>query len=346
MLEIRKKYQRSHLDGFCENSDLMISSDGHIKRIDIKDLRVKLDFDFEDFAGFVEVNMEVLLAHNFDNLYLVRGGEVDLYMEDTRMISDLFDDVCLIIRNPSVLNGPTHLLKWETKEILWEGTAAIKAIRIPNAGLIYLCRKNISFPQVIKLIDVQTGKVQWSIDVSEIAKQERNGKVTDRQVIDYLGVHDGLLWFSLTDYKVIAVDPALGEIVHRVEGLPDQYKLQLDADNNLIIGMIDEKLWEVSTRSLQTKIYELDKEFASKKLKAVNFDYDMEHYYFIDHYQGYLGALDRETNKLKDLFGIEEVNPNDMRTMLSKIYYRRDRIMVTDIRGNLWIFSVMGKNRS
>ena len=337
MLEIRKKYQRSHLDGFCENSDLMISSDGHIKRIDIKDLRVKLDFDFEDFAGFVEVNMEVLLAHNFDNLYLVRGGEVDLYMEDTRMISDLFDEGCLIIRNPSVLNGPTHLLKWETKEILWEGTAAIKAIRIPNAGLIYLCRKNISFPQVIKLIDVQTGKVQWSIDVSEIAKQERNGKVTDGQVIDYLGVHEGLLWFSLTDYKVIAVDPALGEIVHRVEGLPDQYKLRIEPWRNSMVGMRRKLMWEIPLKTREVLTYDLSETLKEDDINAIDFSSGPDYYYFADAYTGFIGALDKNTLQVVWKFRIEEVDFHNIGTQLSGIYFRSNTLLITDLQGNLFI---------
>ena len=341
MFDLITKIQRVYLKKFVSESTAVLRQDDDINLLYdfiVGDLVLK--FEFSRLLDITPYDDRYIMS-NEEDVYEITNSRISLILRDHYLNSEVFEERYVLVREDN-LRGPAKKVDLiGGMNIVWT---------VPDTFNTFVCRFGIvGFPQdksQIKLIDSQAGEVKWSMDVSELARQDRNGKVTDGQVIDYLGIHDGLLWFSLTDYKVIAVDTALGEIVHMVEGLPDQYKLRLDADNNLIIGMIDEKLWEVSTRSLQTKIYELDKEFASKKLKAVNVDCDTEHYYFIDHYQGYLGALDRGTKELKDLFRIEEVNPNDMRTMLSKIYYRRDRILVTDIRGNLWIFSVMGKNRS
>ena len=336
MFTIVKRIKSVTLRKFLsDNVALLLKGEKSVFLFDLDAISKIRELSFSNLFDLVPYHNDYILSDN-DHIYQVDRMEITRIVSNHYLKSIVFGDQDILCRE-SGLSNPIKKFNLVEKRIMWE-VEDVYHVSLCDHGIIGLPNRR----RQVKLIDRCTGQIKWSIDVSEIGRQDRFGKITIGKVIDYLGIHDNLLWFSLTDYKVIAVDPEHGKIVHMVEGLPDQYKLRLDADNNLIIGMIDEKLWEVSTKSLQTNIFELDAEFESKKLNVVNFDYDTKYYYFIDHYQGYLGALDRRTKKLRDVTRIEEVNPKDMRTMLSKIYYRHNRILVTDVRGHLWIFKKTG----
>ena len=335
MFKLIKKYESVNLKGFCKNAEFLLRGDGNISRIDLESLSVTEAFDFEDFTGFTEYSKN-LIIQDFSNVYLVEKGKVTLARANCNMLSDLFDDEYIILDHSQVLDGSSYKFNVITKELIWSGVSAVKTFRVPE-GLLYLTRERIPFSQIIKLIDVQTGKVQWSIDVSEIAKQERNGKVTDGQVIDYLGVHDGLLWFSLTDYKVIAVDPALGEIVHMVEGLPDQYRLRIDPWRKSMVGMRRKLMWEIPLKTREVLTYDLSETLKEDDINAIDFSSGPDYYYFADAYTGFIGALDKNTLQVVWKFRIEEVDFHNIGTQLSGIYFRSDTLLITDLQGNLFI---------
>ena len=332
MFDLITKIQRVYLKKFVSESTAVLRQDDDINLLyDFIVGDSVLKFEFSRLLDITPYDDRYIMS-NEEDVYEITNGRISPILRDHYLNSEVFEERYVLVREDN-LRGPAKKVDLiEGMNIVWT---------VPDTFNTFVCRFGIvGFPQdksQIKLIDSQAGEVKWSMDVSELARQDRNGKVTDGQVIDYLGIHDGLLWFSLTDYKVIAVDTALGEIVHMVEGLPDQYKLRIDPWRKSMVGMRRKLMWEIPLKTREVLTYDLSETLKEDDINAIDFSSGPDYYYFADAYTGFIGALDKNTLQVVWKFRIEEVDFHNIGTQLSGIYFRSNTLLITDLQGNLFI---------
>ncbi len=332
MFDLITKIQRVYLKKFVSESTAVLRQDDDVNLFyDFIVGDSVLKFEFSRLLNITPYDDRYIMS-NEEHVYEITNGRISPILHDHYLNSEVFEERYVLVREDN-LRGPTKKVDLiGGMNIVWT---------VPDTFNTFVCRFGIvGFPQdksQIKLIDSQTGEVKWSIDVSELARQEPNGRVTEGQVIDYLGIHDNLLWFSLTDYKVIAVDPEHGEILHMVEGLPDQYKLRVDPWRNALVGMRRKRLWEIPFQTREVLTYDLLDTFKEDDINAIDFSSGPGYYYFSDAYTGFIGALDKNTLQVVWKFRIEEVDFHNIGTQLSGIYFRSNTLLITDLQGNLFI---------
>ncbi len=332
MFDLITKIQRVYLKKFVSESTAVLRQDDDINLLyDFIVGDSVLKFEFSRLLDITPYDDRYIMS-NEEDVYEITNGRISPILRDHYLNSEVFEERYVLVREDN-LRGPAKKVDLiGGMNIVWT---------VPDTFNTFVCRFGIvGFPQdksQIKLIDSQAGEVKWSMDVSELARQDRNGKVTDGQVIDYLGIHDGLLWFSLTDYKVIAVDTALGEIVHMVEGLPDQYKLRIDPWRKSMVGMRRKLMWEIPLKTREVLTYDLSETLKEDDINAIDFSSGPDYYYFADAYTGFIGALDKNTLQVVWKFRIEEVDFHNIGTQLSGIYFRSNTLLITDLQGNLFI---------
>ncbi len=331
MFTIVKQIERVTLRKFLSDEvALLLRGEKSVILFDLDAISIVRELSFSNLFDLVPYHNDYILSDN-DHIYQVDRMEITRIVSNHYLKSIVFGDQDILCRE-SGLSNPIKKFNLVEKRIMWE-VEDVYHVSLCDHGIIGLPNRR----RQVKLIDRFTGQIKWSIDVSEIGRQDRFGKITIGKVIDYLGIHDNLLWFSLTDYKVIAVDPEHGKIVHLVEGLPDQYKLRVDPWRNALVGMRRKRLWEIPFQTREVLTYDLSDTFKEDDINAIDFSSGPGYYYFSDAYTGFIGALDKNSLQVVWKFRIEEVDFHKIGTQLSGIYFRSNTLLITDLQGNLFI---------
>jgi hypothetical protein len=136
------------------------------------------------------------------------------------------------------------------------------------------------------IINIDTGKPYWEQDVSELGLFEELG--TKEQKSGYIhkiiGVHEGIVWVSITNDTILGLSIATGEVLHLIRQtlpfdfeflnesrIPNSAAVLLNKTQNILQGFSQGFYWETDLATMQTQVWNLRAYFQSIPLDDFSF---------------------------------------------------------------------------
>ncbi len=197
----------------------------------------------------------------------------------TKMVSNVFSQ-----NYDSSTNKENGLFSYENMKIMWLSTVFNQVFIIDN--FTFAIGINYGNKDDFFQIDFQTGDVIWKINVAELGRYIELG--TKEQKSGYIhkiiGVHEGIVWVSITNDTILGLSVATGKVLHRIRQtlpfdfeflnesrIPNSTAVILNKVQKILQGFSQGFYWETDLATMQTQVWNLRAYFQSIPLDDFSF---------------------------------------------------------------------------